>query len=63
MLSIGFVRTTIFGDILLTGIESTIHVWYFLTIGIFRTNDLGVSLIIGIVLTIDFRDCPLIGIA
>ena len=37
--------------------------WYFLTIEIFRTNYFGVSVLIGIVLTIDFRDCPLFGIA
>ena len=41
----------------------TNNVWYLLTIGSVRSNDVGVSLLIGIVLIVDFRDCPLIGIA
>ena len=58
---IGFVRTLVFGDSI---IWNCLNNWC-LELSNIRTvwsNDSGVSLLIGIVLTIGFRDCPLIGI-
>ena len=41
---IGFVRTTVFGHCPIIGIVVAIDVWYFLTIGIVRINDVEVSI-------------------